>query len=363
MPILSANQLRQIMPRIPSDKFDLYLALLDRVMEESDINTPLRAAAYLAQLAHESGQLRFMEEIWGPTAAQRRYEPPSDLARRLGNTQPGDGQRYKGRGPIQITGRSNYRRYGSLLGVDLERNPDLAATPQIGFQISALYWQTNGLNELADIQDFLTITRRINGGTNGLADRQKFYETAKAVLGVNTRTRGFSPAAASVNLSGAGTAGRMSFTSTESEAISPAELKLPRGQEAIFEDESSTPSITESGPGAESKKKSAGANPGTAKKPVPKKSISKGVKKLPKPATTKSTKKTAVKSAKATPAKAVKTATKKVAKKAPVKAAKKAAKKPAKKATKKTVGKKAVKKAPVRILLPKSAKKPAKKGR
>jgi predicted chitinase len=181
--MLTESDLRQIMPRIPEGKFEIYRAFLGRVMEDSQINTPLRAAAFLAQLAHESGQLRFMEEIWGPTAAQQRYEPPSDLASRLGNTQPGDGARFKGRGPIQITGRANYKRYGDLLGVDLISNPDLAATPQIAFQLAAAYWTANGLNELADAGDFTTITRRINGGVNGLEDRLKFYDIAKNVLG------------------------------------------------------------------------------------------------------------------------------------------------------------------------------------
>jgi predicted chitinase len=181
--MLTDSDLRQIMPRIPQDKFEMYLGLLNRVMEDSQINSPLRAAAFLAQLAHESGQLRFMEEIWGPTAAQQRYEPPGDLASRLGNTEPGDGARFKGRGPIQITGRANYKRYGDQLGVDLVDNPDLAATPQIAFQLAAAYWTTNGLNELADAGDFTTITRRINGGLNGLDDRVKFYEIAKNALG------------------------------------------------------------------------------------------------------------------------------------------------------------------------------------
>ena len=189
--MLTDDVLRQIMPRIPQDKFEIYLPILNRVMEDSEINTPLRAAAFLAQLAHESGQLRFMEEIWGPTAAQQRYEPPSDLARRLGNTQPGDGARFKGRGPIQITGRDNYKRYGDLLGVDLVGNPDLAATPQIAFQLAAAYWTTNGLNEMADAGDFTTITRRINGGLNGLDDRLKFYEIAKNALGAGDKPGDF----------------------------------------------------------------------------------------------------------------------------------------------------------------------------
>jgi predicted chitinase len=181
--MITDGDLRQIMPKIPQDKFETYLLFLNRAMEDSKINTPLREAAFLAQIAHESGQLRFMEEIWGPSAAQQRYEPPSDLANRLGNTEPGDGARFKGRGPIQITGRANYKRYGDLLGVDLVGNPDLAATTQIAFQLATAYWTTNGLNELADAGDFTTITRRINGGLNGLDDRLKYYDTAKNVLG------------------------------------------------------------------------------------------------------------------------------------------------------------------------------------
>ncbi len=183
--MLADADLQQIMPKLPQAKRQLYLPFLNKVMEIYEIDTPLRASAFLAQLAHESGELRFMEEIWGPTAQQKRYEPPSDLARRLGNTQPGDGFRYRGRGPIQITGRANYKKYGDLLRVDLVGNPDLAATPQYAFSTAALFWKTNGLNELADVQDFITITRRINGGLNGLADRQKYYEVAKNVLGAN----------------------------------------------------------------------------------------------------------------------------------------------------------------------------------
>jgi predicted chitinase len=165
-------------------------------MQAYGVDTMLRTAAFIAQLAHESGELRFMEELWGPTAAQQRYEPESILATRLGNSEPGDGRRFKGRGPIQITGRSNYRRYGDLLSVDLVGQPELAAQPEVAFSIAGLFWASNRLNELADAQDFVAITKRINGGTNGLADRQKYYERAKSVLaagfvaGPSAATRG-----------------------------------------------------------------------------------------------------------------------------------------------------------------------------
>lgn len=180
--MLTDSDLQQIMPRLPQAKRQLYLPFMNKVMEIYEIDTPLRASAFLAQIAHESGELKFMEEIWGPTAQQKKYEPPSSVARALGNTQKGDGFRYRGRGPIQVTGRANYKKYGDLLGVDLIGNPDLAATPQYAFSTAGVFWKLNGLNELADVQDFVTITKRINGGLNGLAERQRYYEIAKNVL-------------------------------------------------------------------------------------------------------------------------------------------------------------------------------------
>ena len=180
--MLTDNQLQQIMPNLAQAKRALYLAALNHAMATCGVNSLLRTAAFAAQLAHESGEFRWMEEIWGPTAAQLGYEPPAAKAARLGNTQPGDGKRFKGRGPIQITGRFNYKRYGDLLGVDLTAKPAQAAAPEVAFLTAGLFWKTNGLNELADAQQFVAITRRINGGENGLADRQKYYERAKAVL-------------------------------------------------------------------------------------------------------------------------------------------------------------------------------------
>jgi predicted chitinase len=185
--MLTPEQLHAIMPALPVSKSAALFPFLTAAIDEFAITTPARTAAFLAQLAHESAQFRFMEEIWGPTAAQRRYEPQSRLAANLGNTETGDGFRFKGRGPIQITGRANYRRFGGLLGLDLVADPASAARPEVAFRIAGLFWSKKGLNELADERTddaFREITRRINGGFNGLADRQRFYAIARTVLGV-----------------------------------------------------------------------------------------------------------------------------------------------------------------------------------
>ena len=176
--MINAAQLKAIIPRIPQSRVDVYLEPLNQAMEEFQVNTRRRRAAFIAQVAHESGGLKYMEEIWGPSAAQKRYEGRKDL----GNTKPGDGKRFKGRGPIQITGRANYERYGALLGLPLAEQPNLAAMPGVGFRIAGAYWKSHGLNRLADVGEFGEITKRINGGYNGLADRKKYYERALDVL-------------------------------------------------------------------------------------------------------------------------------------------------------------------------------------
>jgi len=191
--MLTDEQLHAIMPGLPRAKRDTYLPFLERALSEFAIDSAARRAAFLAQLAHESGQLRFMEELWGPTSSQQRYEPPTTLATRLGNTEPGDGKRFKGRGPIQITGRANYRRYGDLLHIDLVSNPAMAALPDLAFRIAGLFWMKNGLNELADQASaaaFKQITRRINGGFNGLSERERFYAVARTTLGVPAEVTG-----------------------------------------------------------------------------------------------------------------------------------------------------------------------------
>ena len=171
---ISVDQLRRIMPSLSQAKAQEYLPHLNRAMQEAGINTPQRQEQFLAQLGHESGGLRYMEEI----ASGAAYEGRRDL----GNTQPGDGTRFKGRGPIQLTGRANYAAAGRALGLDLVNNPQQAASPEVGFRIAAWYWQTRGLNNLADQGNFREITRRINGGYNGLADREAYLRRAQAAI-------------------------------------------------------------------------------------------------------------------------------------------------------------------------------------
>lgn len=177
--MVTGDQISQIMPHLSRTRRDAFLPHLCAGMEEFLISTMLREAAFLAQLAHESGELRYMEEI----ASGARYEGRIDL----GNTQRGDGRRFKGRGPIQLTGRANYVRYGKLLALDLVGNPATVALPEVGFRVAGLFWKLNGLNERADAQAFDRITRRINGGTNGAADRWMYYERAKIVLAPGER--------------------------------------------------------------------------------------------------------------------------------------------------------------------------------
>lgn len=139
-----------------------------------EVMTPLRLSHFFAQLAHESGSFRYMEEI----ASGAAYEGRKDL----GNTLAGDGKLFKGRGPIQITGRANYQRFGRLIGIDIEAVPTLAANPSIGLHLALEYWRDRKLNALADADDVVAITKAINGGVNGLADRRAQLVKAKGLF-------------------------------------------------------------------------------------------------------------------------------------------------------------------------------------
>ena len=150
------------------------------------INTPERLAAFLSQIGHESGRLVYTREIWGATPAQVRYEGRKDL----GNTEPGDGKRFCGRGLIQTTGRANYAATTAGLRKILKNVPDFVTNPTLleeaewAAMSAAWYWYSKGLNELADTGDYRRITLRINGGTNGMEDRLALWKNAKRALGV-----------------------------------------------------------------------------------------------------------------------------------------------------------------------------------
>jgi len=170
---MKTETLMAAMPGLPRGTAAVYLGHMEQAMREFNITNVNRIWMWLAQVGHESGSLRYMEEI----ASGAAYEGRKDL----GNTQRGDGVRFKGRGPIQITGRYNYTEAGKALNLPLVQQPQIAAQPQHAFRISAWWWRKHGLNEISDRDDVLGATRRINGGTRGLADRQKRYNVARGL--------------------------------------------------------------------------------------------------------------------------------------------------------------------------------------
>jgi putative chitinase len=174
--LLSLDQLAQIMPKLKRDKAKAYIGPLNAAMSQGQINTPLRIAAFLAQIAHESVELRFFEEIASGAAYENRVS--------LGNTQPGDGKRYKGRGPIQLTGRANYRRAGEALGIDLEGNPALAATPEYGFFAECVVLELPKAQRESRPRGFRRHHEARERGVRGKASRDAYYANAKRALGL-----------------------------------------------------------------------------------------------------------------------------------------------------------------------------------
>jgi putative chitinase len=178
--MLTLEQLKKIMPQAGA-RADRFLDALNEAMEEFEINTPGREAAFLAQLAHESGSLRYVREL----ASGEAYEGRADL----GNTQAGDGVRFKGRGLIQITGRANYKTCGDALDLPLVDQPELLEETDNACRSAAWFWDTRQLNALADQGEFLKISKRINGVNrktgfpNGWEDRLANYERAQQVMG------------------------------------------------------------------------------------------------------------------------------------------------------------------------------------
>jgi putative chitinase len=176
---------------------------INHCFEKYDISTPQRQACFLAQVMHESGGFKFLSEnlnysanalmrTWGSRfpdidTAEKYANNPEKIANkvyagRMGNIEEGDGWKYRGRGLIQLTGRENYANFGHNVGVDVLSNPDLLTTPEYATLSAGWYWNKRNLNELADKMDVEGITKKINGGLNGLEDRKARTEKVLAIL-------------------------------------------------------------------------------------------------------------------------------------------------------------------------------------
>ena len=209
MSIITKEQLAQLIPGNPY--LDQWCDALNEILPDYGIDTPQRVAAFIAQCAHESGGFRALKENlnYRPETLRKlfsKYFPTDDLARayasmpnkqeaianriyasRMGNgdEQSGDGFRFCGRGLIQLTGRDNYTFFAGSLDIPVEEAAEYLQTFEGAVQSACWFWETNNLNQWADKDDILTLTKRINGGTIGLEDRKKHYEHAKHVLGAH----------------------------------------------------------------------------------------------------------------------------------------------------------------------------------
>lgn len=195
--VVTLAQLKKILPNTKPETLALHVPYLNAAMEEFDINTNTRAEQFIAQMSHESGGFRYMREL----ASGRAYEGRTDL----GNTHSGDGVKFRGRSPIQITGRKNYATCGAALGIDCVAHPELLEDPKDGWRAAGWFWTQGAclnlskrakahciakygdwehisLNKMADVMDFDGITLAINGGTNGYDDRVKYLKLAIAAL-------------------------------------------------------------------------------------------------------------------------------------------------------------------------------------
>ena len=202
--MLTRTQLKSVFPRAVDADIDAFLNFGEQALKNSGILEGLNRLQYfLAQLGHESNGLTSREEnlnysasrlmeIWPgrfPTLdiAQQYDRDPEKLANfvyggRMGNVNPGDGYRYRGRGYIQLTGRDTYRDVGKIAGLNLEANPDLAAKPENAIRIACAFWTWKGINTACDVGDFTAVTKKINGGTNGLDDRIEWLNKVKTVV-------------------------------------------------------------------------------------------------------------------------------------------------------------------------------------
>ena len=185
--MITASDIAKIMG-CSLERATLWQPHLVRAMDLFDIDSPLRVSAFLAQVGHESGRFQYVREIWNPAQCpwQAKYEGRADL----GNTQTGDGFKFRGRGLIQITGRANYIACGRALNLSLEISPELLEQPTNAALSAAWFWATHGCNKFADAGDLDGVSDVINighktqriGDANGYADRLAIYNQAREVL-------------------------------------------------------------------------------------------------------------------------------------------------------------------------------------
>lgn len=183
---ITAADLKLLCPNGKGETLMLLAKAMPNVLPAYGITTGLRFCHFIAQAAHETMGFATLQELGGADYFNRNYGPQTRVGKRLGNTQPGDGARYHGRGIFQLTGRTNYAAYGKRLGLDLIAKPDKAAEPETSLRIACEYWKTHNLNSNADLDDITEITRKINGGRNGLSERKAYLAKAKTLwLGVS----------------------------------------------------------------------------------------------------------------------------------------------------------------------------------
>lgn len=175
--MITREMIKAIAPNSKEEIIGPLVGYLNKYMPKYEVNNYLRVCHFLAQAAHESASFRTLEEY----ASGAAYEGRKDL----GNTQRGDGVRYKGRGIFQLTGRANYRTIGAKIGKDLENNPELAESPEVSVLTALEYWKSRNLNKWADEDNVERITRLINGGLNGFEDRKKYLARCKQVIPKN----------------------------------------------------------------------------------------------------------------------------------------------------------------------------------
>lgn len=192
---ITGEQLKAIAIHAPKNAVALFQPYINEWLPVYGITTPEQISAYLAQVLHESGHFRYSKEIWGPTKQQRRYERDfsqpftrdndrNSLAFDLGNANAGDGKFFMGRGAIQTTGRANYKKVSIHLFNDdrLLKSPQLLEIPEYSIRASMYYFTTRVMGKVEDLTDVTAVTKKVNGGTNGLEYREENYIRAIDVL-------------------------------------------------------------------------------------------------------------------------------------------------------------------------------------